>query len=201
MLDSFLRPLIDPPLNKLGVAIARSGLSADALTLAGAAAGVCAGAVIAGGHYGAGLLLIGASRLLDGLDGAVARATQPTDFGGYLDIVCDYVFYAAIPVGFALAAPENELPALVLLASFIMTAASFLAYATLAEKRGLKTEARGRKSFYYMVGLAEGFETIFVFTLSCMAPGWFPVIAYAFSALCAVTAIGRTLQARSAFSG
>ena len=31
------------------------------------------------------------------LDGSVARLTQPTDAGGFLDIALDFVFYATIP--------------------------------------------------------------------------------------------------------
>ncbi|MCE9649872.1 MAG: CDP-alcohol phosphatidyltransferase family protein [Parvibaculum sp.] len=199
MFDSFLRPIVDPPLNALGVAVAQTGVSANALTVSGAVAATGAAVAIAHGSFGIGLGLIALSRLCDGLDGAVARVTKPTDFGGYLDILCDYIFYAAIPVGFALADPANLLPALILLGSFILSSVSFLGYAALAEKRGLKTQAQGKKSFYYMAGLAEGFETIFVFALSCLMPGLFPVIAYAFSAMCIATALGRAIQARIAF--
>ncbi|MFM6999566.1 MAG: CDP-alcohol phosphatidyltransferase family protein [Limnohabitans sp.] len=79
------------------------------------------------------MALLLASRLLDGLDGSVARLTQPTDAGGFLDIALDFVFYAAIPLAFAVAQPAtNALPA-ALLASFIGTGSSFLAFAALAE--------------------------------------------------------------------
>jgi phosphatidylglycerophosphate synthase len=199
MFDSFLRPIVDPPLNALGLAVAQTGVSANALTVGGAVAATGAAVAIAHGSFGVGLGLVALSRLCDGLDGAVARVTKPTDFGGYLDILCDYVFYAAIPIGFALAAPTNLLPALILLGSFILTSVSFLGYAALAEKRGLKTQVQGKKSFYYMAGLAEGFETIFVFVLSCLMPEFFPIIAYAFGALCIATAVGRAVQARTVF--
>lgn len=200
MLDTFVRPWIDPPLNALGRAMAPTGVSASQLTLTGMVAGLAAGAAIAFGDFGAGLCLILLSRLLDGLDGAVARATQKTDFGGYLDILCDFVFYAAVPLGFGLADPGNRVAALVLLSTFILTAVSFLAYATLAEKRGLKTQAQGEKSFYYMAGLAEGTETIVTFVLMCLRPGWFTGIAYAYAVLCVLTVIGRSLNARTQFA-
>ena len=48
------------------------------------------------------------SRLFDGLDGAVARASTKTDRGGFLDIVLDFAFYGAIPLGFVLADPAGN---------------------------------------------------------------------------------------------
>ena len=197
MFDHRLRPLIDPPLNAAARLIVSGGVSANAVTLAGAAAGVAAGVAIAGGHFGAGLALILFNRILDGLDGAVARRTTPTDFGGYLDALCDYVFYIAVPLGFAAAAPQNLWPALTLVASFVLTAVSFLSFAALAAKRGLTTEAQGKKSFYYAAGLAEGGETIAVFIAFCLWPQWFGPLAYAFAALCLVTVAGRLAAARS----
>lgn len=200
MFDHRLRLLIDPPLNAAARLIASRGVSANALTLTGAAMGIAAGLAIAGGHFGWGLALVILNRLLDGLDGALARHTRATDFGGYLDIVCDYVFYTAVPLGFAAAAPQNLWPALVLVASFVLTAVSFLSFATLAAKRGLTTQAQGQKSFYYATGLAEGGETIAAFIAFCLWPQWFGLLAYAFAALCLVTVAGRLAAARSLFA-
>jgi phosphatidylglycerophosphate synthase len=135
-----------------------------------------------------GLALLLASRLLDGLDGSVARLTQPTDAGGLLDIALDFVFYAAIPLAFAVANPAiNALPAAALLASFIGTGSSFLAFAALAEKRGLTDTALPGKSFYFLGGLTEATETITVFAAMCIWPENFAVLAYGFAALCAIT--------------
>ena len=199
MLDAFARTLIDPPLNRLGVQVAQTGVTANQLSIGGAAFGLAAGALIAAGYFSGGLAMIVVSRLLDGFDGAVARATTPTDFGGYLDIICDYIFYAAVPLGFAIVSPANLLPAAALLASFLLTAVSFLAYAALAEKRGLVTTSQGIKSFYYMAGLIEGTETIAAFILFCLLPDWFPALASIFAILCVITAIGRVVRARQEF--
>lgn len=199
MFDARLRPLIDPALNRMGEALARRGVSANQVTAAGAACGVLAGLAIGLGHPLVGLALILASRLLDGLDGAVARHRGATDLGGYLDIVCDYVFYLAIPLGFGFAAPANLPFALVLTASFTLTAVSFLAYATLAAKRGLETQAHGLKSFFYSTGLAEGGETLLAFVLMCLWPAGFPIIASVFAALCILTVIQRSLIASRVF--
>ena len=201
MLDARLRPLIDPPLNALGRAIARAGISANGVTIVGMLLGLAAGWAIAHQAYGWGLGLLLANRLLDGLDGAVARASELTDFGGYLDIVADFVFYVAVPLGFGFAALENQWPAMVLVASFTLTGVSFLVFAAIAGQRGEKTSAHGAKSFFYSTGLAEGTETIIAFVLMCLLPEHFAVIALVYSGLCVLTVVQRTLLARASFHG
>lgn len=200
MLDGKMRAIIDPPLNRLGRLLAKGGLGADHITLIGLALGLAAGIAIGLQAYAVGLVLVLASRLADGLDGAVARATHKTDRGGYLDIVCDYGFYAAIPLGFAVADPAiNAVAACALLFSFYINGGSFLGYAVLAEKHGLTTDRRGSKSLYFTGGLAEGTETIAVFVLACLMPAWFPVLAYIFTALVLITAVSRIIMAWQTF--
>jgi phosphatidylglycerophosphate synthase len=194
MFDRLLRPVIDPPLNHLGRRMAQAGIRANQVTLAGLGLGLGAALAILAGWLGLALLLILFSRLADGLDGAIARATAKTPFGGYLDILCDFAFYAAIPLAFGLSVPGAQAPALVLLASFILSGVSFLAAAILAASQGWETSAQGEKSFYYLAGLAEGSETILVFCAFCLFPQWFGVIAYAFAVLCVLTAFGRTID-------
>ena len=133
MLDRWMRQLIDPPLNRLGRSLARAGLHANSITLLGLALGLVAAGLIGFGQMTAALVLLLASRVADWLDGAVARATTPTDFGGYLDICADFLFYGAITMGFALLAPDtNAVAAAFLLLSFYVNGASFLGYAILA---------------------------------------------------------------------
>lgn len=200
MLDSFLRPLIDPPLQSAGRLLARTGLTADAVTLLGLAAGLAAAVAIARGSVGVALALIGLSRVLDGLDGAVARVHGATDRGGYLDIVCDFAFYASVPLAFAWLDPaRNALPAAALLAAFTLTCASFLAYATLAAKRGMETRAQGEKSFFYSFGLMEGSETIAFFVAMTLWPARFATLAWIFSGLCLITVLQRSMLARVSF--
>lgn len=199
MLDAKLRPLIDPPLNAVGVTLARVGVTANALTFTGLAMGLGGAATIAFGNIWLGLGLIIANRIIDGLDGAVARATTPTPLGGYFDIVADFAFYVSVPVGFGVLASENTLPALVLVASFVLTGVSFLAFAVIAAERGEKTQNHGKKSFFYSTGLAEGTETIAVFIAMCVFPAWFGIIAYAYAGLCVLTVFQRSLLARSTF--
>jgi len=191
MLDARLRRLIDPPLDRLSEGVP-DALSANAATLTGFAIGLAGVAAIAGGHYGLGLGLILLNRLFDALDGAIARRRGLSDLGGFLDIACDFIFYAAVPLGFALADPAaNATWAAFLIVSFVGTGTSFLAFATMAAKRGLSTDLRGRKSLYYLGGLTEGTETILAFVLACLLPAYFPLIALVFGILCWITTATR----------
>jgi phosphatidylglycerophosphate synthase len=141
------------------------------------------------------LALILANRLMDGLDGTVARLNRPTDRGAFLDIALDFVFYALVPLGFALHDPAaNGLPAAILLAAFIGTGSSFLAFSTIAAKTSLQAQDYPTKGIYYLGGLTEGFETIAIFVAMCLWPAAFPALAYVFALACAVTTILRWSQ-------
>ena len=196
MFDSRIRQLIDPPLNAAGRQLSAMGVSANVVTCAGFAIGMSGAVAIAFDAVVVGLVLILFSRLADGLDGAIARATQKTDLGGFLDIVLDFIFYGAVPLAFAVLNPEqNALPAAVLLLSYFANGSTFLAYAIMAEKRNIETTAQGVKSLYYMTGLAEGGETIAAIILSCLFPAYFPFIAYGYAALCYASAAARIVLA------
>tara|TARA_R110002124_G_scaffold106467_2_gene258237 strand:+ start:13007 stop:13621 length:615 start_codon:yes stop_codon:yes gene_type:complete len=200
MLDRHIRPLIDPPLDRLGAGLAQAGVTANAVTLLGLISGILAGFAIGYQAYGLALALIVASRLADGLDGAIARATVPSDIGSYFDIVADFVFYAAIPLGFVWADPAaNGLVGAALLGSFYINGASFLGFAILAEKHQLSTAARGRKSWYHSGGLLEGTETIALFVAFNLFPAAFVPLAWAFTGLCLFTAAGRVAMAWDLF--
>jgi phosphatidylglycerophosphate synthase len=200
MLDGWLKPGLDPLLDRAAKWLVKQRIGADAVTLTGFAVGIAAAGAIALEAYILGLVLLLASRIADGLDGAIARQTQKTDFGGYLDIVLDFAFYGAIPLGFILADPSaNAIAGAVLILSFYVNGASFLAYAVMAERRGLSTEARGPKSIFFTTGLMEASETIAFFIAFCLLPGWFPALAYAFAGLCFYTALSRIVLAGRAF--
>ena len=195
MLDRPIRPLIDPVLNRLGARIAHHGISANEVTLAGLGFGLAAAVMLA-------LVPLLIGRLLDGLDGAVARASGgKSDFGGYLDLLCDFAFYGAVPLAFALREEGNAPAAAFLLAAFYVNGASFLGYAALAAKRGIETTAQGVKSLYYSAGLLEGAETVLFFVALCLWPEAFRPLALGFGLLCLVTATARALMARRVFGG
>ena len=206
MLDRHLRPLIDPPLERGASWLAGRGVSANTITALGLILGLLAGLCLALDAPLTALLLIVASRLADGLDGPVARAHAARNeaveggFGGYVDILADFIFYAAIPLGFVLADPAaNGAAGAFLLAAFYVNAASFLGYAALAEKHRLRSEANGRKAFFHATGLLEGSETIAFFIVICLWPQAFAPLAWGFGLLCLLTALMRLIEARRRF--
>lgn len=200
MLDRALNDHLQRPLLTLARWLAGQGVRADHLTWAGFAVGLLAVPLIASGHPRWALLAMALNRLADGLDGTLARLTAPTDRGAFLDITLDFLFYASIPLAFALANPAaNGLAAAVLLFAFMGTASSFLAFAVLAARRGLTSTAYPRKGFYYLGGLTEATETLAVFTLMCLVPAWFVPLALGFAALCALTTATRVVAGWQAF--
>lgn len=192
MFDRQLITAARQPLQKIASGLLASGITANQMTVAGFIAGLTAVPLIITGHTIWALLSILLNRLADGLDGTMARLTGPTDRGAFLDSVFDFLFYSAIPLAFAFAAPEqNALAAATLIYSFVGTGCSFLAFAVLAAKRGITSMEYPDKGFYYLGGLTEGTETILLFVVMCLFPAWFPVLAYGFAALCLLTIISR----------
>ena len=188
MLDRRATALIRPAVDALAGVLVRARVSANQLTVAGFVMGLLAAFLIATNHYLTGTLAVLASRLADALDGAVARRTQVTDRGGFLDITLDFLFYASIPLAFAVADPSrNALAAAVLLAAFMGTASSFLAFAAIAAQRGMTSTAWPDKSIYFLGGLTEATETLAFFAAMGLWPQHFALLAYVFAGLCAVT--------------
>ena len=192
MLDRYATALIRPAMTVAARVLVHAGIGANAVTLLGFAIGLLAAILIASGAYSAGAIAILVSRLCDGLDGAVARQTAVTDAGGFLDITLDFVFYASIPLAFAVANPgANALPAALLLAAFMGTGTSFLAFAVIAAKRGLTSLDYPDKSFYFLGGLTEATETLAFFIAMCLWPQHFALLATTFAGLCGITIVTR----------
>ncbi|MBE0443165.1 MULTISPECIES: CDP-alcohol phosphatidyltransferase family protein [unclassified Psychrobacter] len=193
MLDKFITPVIKPMLNTVVAVLHKRGITPDQLTMLGFLIGMLALPLIAFEFWYGALAAIAVNRVFDGLDGALARyAKQSSSAGGYLDITLDFLFYAAIPLGFILANPEqNAIAGAILLATFIGTGSSFLAFAIAAEKFNLDKPQFKYKSFYYLNGLTEGTETIAIFVAFCLWPQHFAVLASIFATACAVTVFTR----------
>jgi len=202
MIDAAILPVQRAVLEPSAKWLAVRNVPADAITLVGFAIGLLAIPTLAAGWYLAALGLIGLNRLTDGLDGQVARASgRASTRGAFLDIALDFVFYALVPLGFALADPEaNALAAAVLISGFVGTGSSFLAFAAIAGQRGITARRFPTKGIYYLGGLTEGFETFAFFVLNCLFPDWFAPLAYGFALACAATTVTRWYQGWMAFS-
>ena len=194
MFDRIALKITKPAVDGAARQIVKFGFNADQVTLTCFVLGMISAVLIIVGQFQIALVPLLLGRICDGLDGAVARQTVQTDRGAFMDIALDFLFYASIPLAFAIADPAlNALPAAILLAAFVGTGTSFLAYATLAEKRGEKSTAYPSKSFYYLGGLTEGTETIATFTLMCLFPQHFALLAYIYATLCTLTTATRII--------
>ncbi len=192
MLDRQILALSHGMLDALARKFIAKGVKADHVTWFGFLLGLGAFPLIAQHHYAWAILCILLNRLADGLDGTMARLTRPTDRGAFLDITLDFLFYSSVPLAFAVANPQgNGLAAAVLIYAFVGTGSTFLAFAVIAAKRGLASEAYPNKGFYYLGGLTEATETILVFLAMCFFPAWFVPLAYGFATLCGLTTIMR----------
>lgn len=203
MLDLRLRIVKERALEPVAAGLARwvgpTALTLGSLTLAFVTAGL-SWAELPWAALAAWLL----SRLLDGLDGPVARArNQATDFGGYLDIVGDTIGYAVVPLGVALGADQRStwIALSALLATFFVNSISWTFLAAVLEKRGQGASTTGEMTTITMrPALIEGTETIVLFSVfvafPTLATWWFAVMA----ALVAVNVAQRLVWARGALT-
>ena len=207
MFDASLRPIFERPLHWLAGGCIAVGLTANGLTILGFVFGVFCAVFVAMGFFVAALVCLILNRLCDGLDGVVARRSGSSDFGGYLDIVCDFLFYAMVPFAFMIFSQQNAVAAGFLIFSFVGTGSSFLAYAILEAKnldalaRKAQERASQKKSFFYLGGLTEGAETIAIFVLMLVFPGWFTILSWGFGSLCLITTGWRIYAAFIDFKG
>lgn len=198
MLDPITTKWIKPPLKVAADKLNKIGITPNQITVFGFLVGISAIPALYLREYYVALGLIIINRVLDGLDGALARETRPTDAGGFLDITLDFIFYSGIIFGFALADPQtNALAAAALIFAFIGTSSSFLAFAVMATKNNIESVVYPNKSLYYLGGLTEGTETIILFVLICLFPRYFPLMAYVFAGACWLTTILRIVAGYS----
>lgn len=190
MLDARARRVLSPGLDAVGRRLADVGVPALALTAAGWVAGVaaCLAVVAHAWLWALGLWLL--NRLLDGLDGPVARRHGPSDLGGFLDIVADFSIYAGFVVAVGIAEPGARLACLALLMAYYLSGTAFLALSSLLERRGTDLAADGR-SLRFVGGVAEGTETVIVYVLLCLLPGHATLIVWLFTAAVFITAVQR----------
>lgn len=150
-------------------------VSPNQVSLCGFVAGMMAAGAAALGLYSAAFALWVVNRLLDGLDGEIARAQDcQTDFGGYLDIVLDFIVYTAIPIGLVYSRPDPTLWLFLafLLGAFFVNAASLMYLAAILEKRDQGAEFHQEKTSVTMPpGLVEGTETVIFYSLFLLWPG------------------------------
>lgn len=181
MLDTYARALYRPAIDRLAVHATRRGVGAPAVTAAGLAFGVACCVAVALGHWWTALALLLANRVLDGLDGAVARQTTPTDLGGMLDFLADFVVYGGFVVGVSIAVPDARVACAVLLAAYLLNNVALLSFASLIEKRGM--DLGDERSLRFTAGLTEGTETALAYVVICLVPRHAGTVAWVLAAM------------------
>tara|TARA_A100000164_G_C21803495_1_gene721836 strand:+ start:366 stop:971 length:606 start_codon:yes stop_codon:yes gene_type:complete len=192
MFDNQINNFLNAPKKNIAVKLKYFGFSANFLTFISFNFSLLTFFSIIIGYFNFAIIFFIISRILDGLDGEVARLNEVTQFGGYIDIVCDFLGYAIIPLGFIIYNQENSFAGALLLVSFIGTSSTFLTFAIYKKELN---EKKIKKSFYYSYGLIEGFETIIFFILILLFYEHFIFLTFIFSFLCFLTTLQRLFHA------
>ena len=197
MFDHLLRGLKDRLLMPLAMLF--RGVAPNVLTLTAFVFGITAAIAAWQGVWLAGLLLWALNRITDGLDGTVARvAERQTDFGGYLDILLDFIVYAAIPVAFAIQSADRNVLVwtAVLEATFFVNACSWMYLSAVLEKRASGARATGELTTVTMPpALVAGFETVVFFALFFLFPAHLVTLFGTMSVLVGINVIQRLVWA------
>lgn len=196
MRDSVLRAKKDevmvPLAERLFASVHPNAVSAVAMVV-----GLMAVVAVLQEQYWLGLALWLANRILDGLDGVVARVhAKQSDFGGYLDLLLDFVIYLAVPIAFIAVAPTpfNLWAGIALISVYVLNTLSWTVLAALLEKRNMQSAGR-LTSMEMPTGLIEGAETILVYTIFFLAPAYVGIIFLVFAGLVLFTAAQRVVWA------
>ena len=197
MFDAALRPWIDRCLDPVGRGLARMGVSANAVSWFGFASDCgCHGRSLRGAADAA-LLILETGCVTASTErwrGLVGPATLgPISISRLISSSTARCHWLAV------ADPGHALAAAFLIFSFVGTGSSFLAFAIIAQKRGISTEVRGKKGFFYLGGLTEGGETIIFLLVAVLYPQVFVPLAWIFGLLCWVTTCTRVWSAITRF--
>jgi phosphatidylglycerophosphate synthase len=168
----------------------RNGIGANAITVFGFVVGLMSINFLAMNLYFEALTCIVINRFCDALDGSVARILGQTPFGTFLDSCLDFIFYAGVIFGFALANPENNaVAACFWLFSFTASSVALLSYGVLSYGQKPKQAASFWESPFYLEGMTQGIEMVIAFLLLCMMPFAFLPVAIAVGCWCLIKAL------------
>ena len=197
MFDESIRRVMPRVLSAPARWLARVGVSPNIVSVSGAALGVASGVLVAREHVAIGIGLWLLSRVLDGLDGILARESgSASAFGGFLDITLDMTAYSAMLLGFAVIHPEGGMVWAVVLMGYLLVTTTTLALSSLIEKQNARVLPENNRSLQFTPGFAEAGETTAVYVLLAVFPGWTAAIAWGWAVLCFATVVQRTLLAK-----
>lgn len=200
--------MFDEPLrrfkDRIGKPLANllSGISPTAISMLALVVGLLASFAVYKNQYFVALGLWILNRVLDGLDGLVARLhNKQSDFGGYVDILTDFVTYAALPIGLVAGSPSSEryFALSFMLASFYVNTASWMYLAAIFEKRAAHDPST-QTTIVMPKGLVGGFESIIAYSIFILFPAYITILFSIFSALVSITIIQRLIWAKRALT-
>lgn len=201
MFDETARRVMPRLLTGPARALARAGVSPDMLSIVGGAMGVASGVLVSRAYVFMGIAVWLVSRVLDGLDGVLARESgRGSAFGGFLDITLDMMAYSAMLIGFAVIHPEGGLVWVLVLMGYLMVTTTTLALSSLLEKQNAQAVASNDRALQFTPGFAEAGETTMVYVLLAFMPAWATTVAWVWAALCFATMVQRTLLAKRLLS-
>jgi len=196
MFDTSLRRFKD----QVGTPLAKhmSRVSPTLISMLGLAIGLFATYMAFRGQYLWALGLWILNRILDGLDGLIARLHEKqSDFGGYVDILTDFIIYAALPIGLVAGSPSNEryLALAFLLAAFYVNSASWMYLAAILEKHAAHSSDT-QTTIVMPAGLIGGFETLVAYGIFLLLPSHITILFYTLAALVFITTLQRIIWAK-----
>ena len=196
MFDTSLRRFKD----QVGTPLAKhmSRVSPTLISMLGLAIGLFATYMAFKGQYLWALGLWILNRILDGLDGLIARLHEKqSDFGGYVDILTDFIIYAALPIGLVAGSPSNEryLALAFLLAAFYVNSASWMYLAAILEKHAAHSSDT-QTTIVMPAGLIGGFETLVAYGIFLLLPSHITILFYTLAALVFITTLQRIIWAK-----
>lgn len=190
MLDEELRRGVKPFYKPLTSALARRGATGNVLTGMGLGIGALCLATIALGLNVLGLVLWLLNRLLDGLDGEVARLRDETsELGTFFDIAADFFMYGGFLVALAVQHPDSRLALIVLFFAYYLNGSVFLALSGILNRAG--AERLTERGLHFRRSLTEGFETIVAGVLFLTFTGHISLIAWVFAVMVFVSSVQR----------
>ena len=196
MFDGQINKTLKPLLDFLAIKLSQFNIQPNVVTLIGFCFGLCCFYFIVKEMFIYASIFLFLNRFCDGLDGALARLVGQTDIGAFYDIISDFLFYSLYPISFIFLDVENAYSICFLLLSFVATQTTFLASAWIVEKNKLLISKNQKKSFFYIGGITEGFETIICFIMMLLFYEYINYISYIFGILCWITFITRVVNIR-----
>lgn len=194
MIDNRARKILNPLLERAVTPLFRIGVPANAITAVGFGFGIASIVSISMRHNILALGLWLANRIIDGIDGVLARKSTPTDLGGFLDIVFDFAIYGGLLIGIAIGYANLRLETIILLGTYYFSGTALLALSSITERRARLiqvTSERNSKAIRFIGGLAEGGETIIFYVVVMALPQYAAITTDVFIAMVAITALQR----------